>query len=391
MSFGTAYRWDKPWIGKLNLDPAEWHGDEPLELGPDEETDPKFKSAGKLGRMPLELIYKICLKLDVVTLANFRAASSSYRAVVDSVLQYRRLEEHAKDALKLLAITGVGKQYSLEEVYDEFCQPWCRACGKFGAYLFLPTLRRCCHNCHFIAPELYVASFTEVISNYGLPPDVASKLHVVHSLAGWYGTMRSNELWVHRDTLVSTYEAEQLALGLYGSEANMVRAFNRRKMRTQRSAQKQAQKSAQSTWLTGNFATLPRSTPMSIAPARFLFCRQFPLTRHFMATIAFPYFDQSTRASESGVYCKACTVAFERTIVEMEDTHELLLEILDQRYHRAYLEEDMPEHFATCSSMQMRLHDFPSAMLPKWPYHREGEDFLIEYEEPEEEELESDS
>nr|KMM66424.1 hypothetical protein CPAG_02763 [Coccidioides posadasii RMSCC 3488] len=347
MSFGTAYRWDKPWIGKLNLDPAEWHGDEPLELGPDEETDPKFKSAGKLGRMPLELIYKICLKLDVVTLANFRAASSSYRAVVDSVLQYRRLEEHAKDALKLLAITGVGKQYSLEEVYDEFCQPWCRACGKFGAYLFLPTLRRCCHNCHFIAPELYVASFTEVISNYGLPPDVASKLHVVHSLAGWYGTMRSNELWVHRDTL--------------------------------------------STWLTGNFATLPRSTPMSIAPARFLFCRQFPLTRHFMATIAFPYFDQSTRASESGVYCKACTVAFERTIVEMEDTHELLLEILDQRYHRAYLEEDMPEHFATCSSMQMRLHDFPSAMLPKWPYHREGEDFLIEYEEPEEEELESDS
>ncbi|EEP75406.1 predicted protein [Uncinocarpus reesii 1704] len=346
MARGLAYRWDNPSIGKLNLYPNEWHGDDPLFQAPSEMTG-QFKSAGTLSRIPLEIIQKICLLLDLDTLKNFCLASSALEAKALSVLEYSRLLEHAPDTLELMDITEVAKYYTP----------------------LLPRLP-------LQEPKVMSRSHTKtVVANYMLDDDVSSQLRVINSIPGWYGTMRASGLWIRRDSLVSTYDAEQLALQEYGTLQNVEAAFR------EHTAQVSAEKLAQDMWLTGNFATLPRAPQMVYS--RFLTCDSFPIKRRFLATTAFPYYDPETHRIESGLYCRDCTIVFEQIMKnpEVPTVTDEMIQALDRQYHTAFLEEEMPHHFALCSAIKSPTQQLNGPALRKWPFERSGEQVIVEWEE----------
>ncbi|WEW57314.1 hypothetical protein PRK78_002779 [Emydomyces testavorans] len=380
MTSGIAYRWDKPSIGKLNLYSSEWHGDDQLcSLSP--ETD-KPATAGDLGWIPLEILHEICTHLDLASLENLRSASTSCQIMVDSCLLLRRLEEHASETLEIMKVTGVSSYHTIAQIYNEFCQPLCRICGNFGPYLFLPTLIRCCHNCHYSSQKLCVAPFADVVFNYGLHGEITKQLPVVNSLPGWYGTVHSTELWVRRDKLVSTYQAEQFAIKIYGTAEEMMKAFydrveaTGRKTKALTAYEKQLLKWARPFLFAGDFSNSSGLHPHMPVPKEFVFCDQFPTNRRFMATTAFPFYNPKTRQAESGLYCKACTLAFEH-YVGKEWLTSGMLRMLHQLYHESFMKKTILRHFATCPAVKIGFADSQTRVMCKWPFERTGKELTV--------------
>lgn len=94
-----------------------------------------------------------------------------------------------------------------------------------------------------------------------------------------------------------------------------------------------------------------------------------------MASTTFPYWDIEKQKVETGVYCSACTAEWEDQEEPLED-HAGGPE--EQRYHQAFIEEELPAHFRQCvATMQGLVRE--NCTREHFPYKRSGENFLVEF------------
>ena len=103
---------------------------------------------------PVEIIQSIISQLSLRDLRNFKAVNSRARSMVVSSRQYRNVITHASEVVSALYKTELDTIFPLTCIYDVLTQDRCVACNRFGGYVFLPGLERCCERCARYDPEL---------------------------------------------------------------------------------------------------------------------------------------------------------------------------------------------------------------------------------------------
>lgn len=162
MASGMAYRLSKPGEGVLNaytIPPLGDSFDLDHSITRRRRVNPnRPRSAGFLGKFPMDIAFEMMLHLDLMSLEMLRCASYSCSALVDAHPVLTNVQKHARNTLRVMKIAGTCPYYTLAQLYAEFCQPLCRIYGDFGPSLFLPTLTRCCETCHTTSPQFQTTS-----------------------------------------------------------------------------------------------------------------------------------------------------------------------------------------------------------------------------------------
>ncbi len=119
---------------------------------------------GPLGRLPLELLHDVLLRLDIFSLSRFRQANLSARRAVHSLNQYHLVVAHGLNLLRALLRTRLTTGISLHDVFRALCTKACTLCGEFGGFISLLTWIRCCFVCLRRAPETQVQTLAGAVS-----------------------------------------------------------------------------------------------------------------------------------------------------------------------------------------------------------------------------------
>ena len=117
------------------------------------EQSQESPSLGAL-EQPVEILQNIISQLSLRDLRNLKAVNSRARSMVVSSFQYRNVITYGSEAISALYKTELGSMFPLACIYDVLMQDRCVACDRFGGYVFLPTLQRCCERCARYDPKL---------------------------------------------------------------------------------------------------------------------------------------------------------------------------------------------------------------------------------------------
>ena len=117
------------------------------------ENSRESPSLGAL-EQPVEIVQNIISQLNLRDLRNFKAINSRARSMVVSSYQYRSVITYASEVISALYKTELDSIWPLIRIYDVLTQDRCLACNRFGGYVFLPALQRCCERCARYDPEL---------------------------------------------------------------------------------------------------------------------------------------------------------------------------------------------------------------------------------------------
>lgn len=104
-------------------------------------------SFGKLGNLPLELLYMVFWHLTCDDLEALHSCSTSGRMAVLGFPQYHNILQHAPTILSILKKTRLARYFTITQIYETFTSSVCTTCGQFGGYVFLPAFARCCLHC----------------------------------------------------------------------------------------------------------------------------------------------------------------------------------------------------------------------------------------------------
>ncbi|KAI6905377.1 hypothetical protein KC318_g5512 [Hortaea werneckii] len=103
---------------------------------------------GRLDELPIELLHKICLDLDVASVFRFRQTNTRARQVLSALHEYRTITKHAINPFCALLRTGLAAKVSLSDFYRLLCTQECSLChGSHGDLVHLPLWIRCCSKC----------------------------------------------------------------------------------------------------------------------------------------------------------------------------------------------------------------------------------------------------
>ncbi|CAD6567580.1 MAG: hypothetical protein ASARMPREDX12_000539 [Alectoria sarmentosa] len=127
------------------LDASEVVGLELYNLKPLKPRDEQ-SSLGALG-LPPEILRMIFTQLSFHDLQNVKAVNTHIRSHVVSVPEYQRVKASAPALLVALYITNLSECFTISRIYNVLISSQCTVCGRFGAYVFLPGLQRCCQRC----------------------------------------------------------------------------------------------------------------------------------------------------------------------------------------------------------------------------------------------------
>jgi hypothetical protein len=118
----------------------------PLDNGQTIRSSPAG-SLGALGRLSPEVSAMILMQMDLQTLTTFRSVSSTARATVDNLFQYRNVIKHAPQILRATLALKAAEYITLKHLDTALMSNACQDCGEFGAYLHVPTCERVCYRC----------------------------------------------------------------------------------------------------------------------------------------------------------------------------------------------------------------------------------------------------
>ncbi len=117
------------------------------------EVSEESPSLGAL-EQPVEVIQSIVSELSLRDLQNFKAVNSRARSMVLSSHKYRNVITYAPEVVSALYRTELDSAFPLIRIHDVLTQARCAICNRFGGYVFLPGLQRCCERCACYDPEL---------------------------------------------------------------------------------------------------------------------------------------------------------------------------------------------------------------------------------------------
>jgi hypothetical protein len=274
---------------------------------------------GELDNLPLELVNRVCLELDVASLFRFRQTNTRARQIVAALHEFRIVTTHAINPLCALLRTKSAPAVTLLDLYLLLCTRTCSLCGsKYGDLVHLLLWIRCCSSClRQNSAGLRVATLSTVKRVLKLSKESLGKLPTLTTLPGTYSMderPRSS-----RVTIVSTASA----LSAYCEEHSRVEA--------------------------------PRDIIKQLSTQPIL---------AFMACCALPSFDLRNGQAQKGVSCAGCQVAVEEGITTF--TGAWAGEMRDAVYsHDGFL-----RHFTHCEQAQLlwTSSNGGARQPPKLPY-----------------------
>lgn len=174
-------------------------------------------SLGQLDDLPLELLHNIFAMLDFKTLSHVQKTCLRGISVVESLPEYRDMVKHAPGALTALGKTQLIRHHSATTLHSALLCSDCHCCGEYGAFLHLPTCRRCCYKCLWNHPRNWMMSISEAKACFGVTDHQLKGLHIMRSMPGKYFVRHS----VQRQRpirLVCVEDVKRLAIEEYGDE-----------------------------------------------------------------------------------------------------------------------------------------------------------------------------
>lgn len=98
---------------------------------------------GQLDKLPLEIVTKILLLLDLPTLTVFRRVNCRAIILVDSIYQFKMILKHCPNILRVI-ISINARFFNCQTLYEMLSTDKCATCDHFGYYLYLITCKRVC-------------------------------------------------------------------------------------------------------------------------------------------------------------------------------------------------------------------------------------------------------
>ncbi|KAK3378653.1 hypothetical protein B0T24DRAFT_674498 [Lasiosphaeria ovina] len=145
-------------------------------------------SFSMLESLPLELLCDVFTSLDIEAILNLRQVSHRLREAVGAVPAYEFATEHGLDAVLALFWSGLGPHFTLHDVNNALRTEYCAVprCGRFGHFVFLPTLNRVCFEClgHERQFSLLLLSKADIAESHS--SEKSEPVHVMHTLPGFY-------------------------------------------------------------------------------------------------------------------------------------------------------------------------------------------------------------
>ncbi|KAH6622597.1 hypothetical protein F5144DRAFT_655950 [Chaetomium tenue] len=252
---------------------------------------------GALGRLPLELLQKVLLHLDLRSLLIFRQANLGSRQVVDSLYQYQRVVSHGLNLLCALFRTRLAIDISLLDFYDALCTKACTFCGQFGGFVFLPTWSRCCFICIQNASGTQMLTPAGIREEFPLTEAEVAQLRPFKTLPGIYGMGPPDS----PIALVSVAQAKLIVSG-----------------------------------------QPPHATAAQARSANFRRITQFS----YMGSCALPYYDRRTGRAEYGMSCAGCLLGFQKSIIIGSESEQRGFMVRD----KVYAQDSFLAHFRWCAN-----------------------------------------
>lgn len=254
----------------------------------------RASSLGILDRLPPEIISTFLDMLDIQSIAHFACVSFQGNTFVQLQRAYQDLVIFAPQMLLALGKTGLIDRHHIATLYAALRSEQCTTCVEYGAFLFLPTCKRCCWECLRYNPLLRALLPREAKRYFGLSKQHLQQLPVFHVIPGNYGISANPTLEQHCQ-LVSVQAAKDLGLTVHGSAEKLAHVMAKRCKSTRLLVTGQ--------YLQDKPAAVSQGQDLVLLPSQ----GNIPTDNFFgMASIPFPSLSES--GIEDGLWCKGCEV-----------------------------------------------------------------------------------
>jgi hypothetical protein len=286
--------------------------------------DPKH-DLGTLENLPLELLSLILVQVDLRSLTDFRRINNRAMQVVDSVLEYQLVRQHAPDSIRGILTVELGSHISIQTLFNTLKESKCEDCGDFAGYIYLLTCKRVCFLCLYEKQRYFPRSIPEAARQFGVPRRLFASMPTVNSIPGCYSPNTYKRK--ARFTLLDSESARQIGIAHHGSTEKM-------EQYVVEAEQKKSVAYQQRVAVASNPSSR-RRPGTSVREGR----PSDP--RRFMGVVRAPWINLSTNAVEWGFHCVGC-----------EDKH------IDRPLHwrRKYCVETFNAHIEECGSVHDRKH-----------------------------------
>ncbi|KAI7196265.1 hypothetical protein KC363_g1027 [Hortaea werneckii] len=178
---------------------------------------------GHLEVLPLELLHKICLELDIASVCRFRQTNTRARQILDALHEHRIIIKHAITPFCALLRTGLAAKVSLSDFYRLLCTQECSLChGSYGDIVHLPLWIRCCSTClEQNQMSIRMVALSAAKRLLKLPKRSLAQLPSLKTLPGTYTTI-GRDRWkrytlVPVTSIVSAYRSEHAGREVSGT------------------------------------------------------------------------------------------------------------------------------------------------------------------------------
>ncbi|MCJ1453733.1 hypothetical protein MMC28_004082 [Mycoblastus sanguinarius] len=194
-------------------------------------TPRKEPSLGDL-EVPQEVLRMILVQLDTWSLWEFKAVNSRARSCVFSLPEYKDVLDHAPTFVATLYLTRTSQYFSIARIHGVLVTPACIICGRFGGFVFIPGLKRCCQRCAENDIEFMPLSPNAAKKEYGVGNKDLNLLPTLAAVPGFYAAATGQtRLYKGKRNLISRAEARKLGrkdlVERQWDKRNIARAFQR--------------------------------------------------------------------------------------------------------------------------------------------------------------------
>ncbi|KAI3324786.1 hypothetical protein HD806DRAFT_521842 [Xylariaceae sp. AK1471] len=203
-------------------------------------------SLGVLDSLPMEVLIPILMELDLSSAVQFSHVSRRAREVTSTIFEYRKLREHGMEFLCALILMEMAPHVTMQSLFRTLTTEHCLVCGKFGGYVFLPNLTRCCYACvESQKPEVSAESLIVVSRRSGLTyKELRESLpafrapRIISDDSTYTQPINSHYLRIRRNSYRGRYSALTYIVtdldrrGVESRQARVLGSFGRRFMRT---------------------------------------------------------------------------------------------------------------------------------------------------------------
>ena len=135
---------------------------------------------------PAEIWGLILLHADIQALITFRRVSSTARASVDRLHQYRNIVDHYPALLKAALATGVAPWVTLPQLHQAFTSDRCFRCDQAAEYIYLLNCSRVCRVCLQRSRSVRPISLSTCLE-FSFWPQLGFKVPRLLTIPGRYG------------------------------------------------------------------------------------------------------------------------------------------------------------------------------------------------------------